>query len=56
MRDDKRDDLNADSCPGGVSEAELAHCLKAIRDEDCGNPLDAIARLNACRSGNLCLK
>jgi uncharacterized protein DUF6184 len=56
LRDDKHDDLNADSCPDGVSETELANCLKAIRDEDCGNPLDAITRLNACRSGNLCVK
>jgi hypothetical protein len=52
---DKRDDLNSDVCPG-VREKELNDCLQAIRDEDCGNPIDAIARLNACRTGNLCVK
>jgi len=53
---DKRDDINSDVCPGGVREKELNDCLAAIRDEDCGNPLDAISRLNACRTGNLCVK
>jgi hypothetical protein len=53
---DKRDDLNTDVCPGGIRQKELGDCLKAIRDESCGNPLDRITRLAACRSGNLCAK
>jgi hypothetical protein len=56
MKRDRRDDLNSDVCPGGIREKELNDCLVSIRDEDCGNPLDSIARLNACRSGNLCVK
>ena len=56
MQNDKRTGLNADECPGGVSDKDLSSCLKAIRDEDCGNPLDAISRLTACRAGALCLK
>ncbi len=52
---DSRDDLNADVCPGGIREKELNDCLQAIRDEDCGNPLDEITRLSACRSGSLCM-
>jgi hypothetical protein len=56
MQRDKRDDINSDVCPGGVREKELDECLASIRDEDCGNPLDAISRLNACRTGNLCVK
>src|SRR2546429_3817584 len=56
MKRDRRDDLNTDVCPGGIREKELNDCLTSIRDEDCGNPLDSIARLNACRSGNLCVK
>jgi hypothetical protein len=56
LQRDKRDDINSDVCPGGVREKELTDCLAAIRDEDCGNPLDTIARLNACRTGNLCVK
>ncbi len=56
MKEDKRDDINAKDCPAGISEKELNNCLQSIRTEDCGNPLDAISRLSACRSGALCLK
>jgi hypothetical protein len=56
MERDKRDDLNSDVCPGGIRQKELNDCLQAIHDEACGNPLDALTRLTACRSGNLCAK
>lgn len=56
MQRDKRDDLNSDVCPGGVREKELSECILAIREEACGNPLDAISRLSTCRTGNLCVK
>jgi Family of unknown function (DUF6184) len=53
---DKRDDINSDVCRGGIRQKELSECLQAIHDEACGNPLDAITRLAACRTGNLCAK
>jgi len=53
---DKRDDINSDVCRGGIRQKELNECLQAIHDEACNNPLDAITRLNACRTGNLCAK
>lgn len=53
---DKRDDINSDVCRGGIRQKELSDCLQAIHDEACGNPLDAITRLTACRTGNLCAK
>ena len=56
MKRDRRDDLNSDVCTGGIREKELNDCLTSIRDEDCGNPLDSIARLNACRTSNFCVK
>ena len=56
MERDKRDDLNTDVCPGGIRQKELSDCLQAIHDEACGNPLDTLTRLAACRSGNLCAK
>ena len=56
MERDKRDDLNSDVCPGGIRQKELNDCLQAIHDEACGNPLDTLTRLAACRSGNLCAK
>ena len=56
LQNDKRTAINAQECPGGVSDSDLASCLKSIREEDCGNPLDSISRLTACRAGALCLK
>jgi hypothetical protein len=56
MQNDKRTALNEHECPQGVNEKELASCLKSIREEDCGNPLDSVSRLTNCRSGALCLK
>ena len=56
LQNDKRVDLNAQECPGGVSDHNLTSCLKSIREENCGNPLDSISRLTACRASALCLK
>ncbi len=56
MQNDKRTGLNANECPQGVSDKDLASCLKAIREENCGNPLDSISRLTACRAGAMCVK
>jgi hypothetical protein len=56
LQNDKRTALNANDCPQGVSDKDLASCLKSIREEDCGNPLDSISRLTTCRSGAMCLK
>lgn len=56
MQNDKRTAVNPQECPQGVSDKDLASCLKSIREEDCGNPLDSVSRLAACRSGALCLK
>ena len=56
MQDDKRDEINEKDCPGGLDKKQLNACLVAIRDESCGNPLDAINRLVACRASSICLK
>ncbi|HMJ53973.1 MAG TPA: DUF6184 family natural product biosynthesis lipoprotein [Polyangiaceae bacterium] len=56
LQNDKRTSLNPQECPEGVSDKDLASCLKSIREEDCGNPLDSVSRLTACRAGALCLK
>ena len=53
---EKRADINLDDCMLGVSQPGLSECLRAIRDEDCGNPLDTARLLKVCRSGNVCLK
>jgi hypothetical protein len=51
---DKRAVLNPDECPRGISEPDLRDCLHDIHEEKCGNPLDAISRLAACRKAKLC--
>jgi len=56
VQNDKRSNLNPDECPQGVDNNNLASCLKSIREEDCGNPLDSVSRLTNCRSGSLCVK
>jgi hypothetical protein len=56
LQNDMRDDLSTGDCPRGVDQKELNECLEAIQKEDCNNPIDAISRLAACRTSDLCLK
>jgi Family of unknown function (DUF6184) len=55
LSEDRKDDLNMDDCPRGVSQKELSECLAEIKNEDCNNPLDSLGRLAACRSSDLCM-
>ena len=43
-------------CARGIAREALEHCVFAIRNEDCGSPLDALDRLALCRTGALCTK
>ncbi len=54
IRADWKDDLNARECPNGVKRLELDECLSAIRAEDCGAPLDTLARVTECTAGQIC--
>lgn len=56
IRADMKDDLNAKDCPAGIDGKELGECLDAIHKESCGNPLETISRLAACRTSDMCLK
>ena len=56
IKRNERSDLSDDACPGGISPKGLDGCLQSIREEDCKNPLETIGRLNACRTGDLCLR
>ena len=46
--------LRDQRCPNGILESRLSSCLDQISTERCGNPLDTIERLAACRKGMLC--
>jgi len=48
------DDLTAADCPAGVDAKELDECIQAARGADCGNPIDVIGRVAACRTSQLC--
>ena len=48
-------DLNTNDCKHGVDRAKLSECLTKIHDEDCGNPIDSLSRLTACRTGAICI-
>ncbi len=56
IRNDMRDDLNSTDCPYGVDQKELNECLDSIKNESCGNPLETISRLAACRTSDMCLR
>lgn len=56
LKTDMKTDLNVNECPRGIDQKELTECLDAIKKEDCSNPLDALSRLAACRTSELCLK
>ena len=56
LRNKGRDELRTSECPRGIDPTQLDKCLAEIRGERCGNPLDKVGRLNACRSDGLCLK
>lgn len=53
---DVMSDLNLNDCPGGVAPKQLDACVASIEAESCGNVLDKIERITACRTGALCLK
>ncbi|MFT3923605.1 MAG: DUF6184 family natural product biosynthesis lipoprotein [Myxococcales bacterium] len=54
IRAEWNDDLNKYECPNGVVQAELDECLRDIKQEDCGNPFDSLARMISCNSGDIC--
>jgi hypothetical protein len=50
-------DLNSHQCPGGINRAAVQECLTAIGNEECGaHPVEAITRMDKCRSGAMCMK
>lgn len=55
VRAEWKDDLNGVECPNGIDRSELDECLGEIRGEDCGDPLDALSRVAACTTGQICI-
>ncbi|HTM43972.1 MAG TPA: DUF6184 family natural product biosynthesis lipoprotein [Polyangiaceae bacterium] len=51
---DWRDDLNARECSGGVDQQQLDECMTRIKNEDCGNPFESLARIAACTQSQIC--
>ena len=54
-RSSNRSDLRSNECPGGIDQRQLDKCLAEIKAEHCGNALDKISRLTACRDAALCM-
>jgi hypothetical protein len=54
LRIDLNVDLNTYNCPRGVAASRLNECVADARDEACGNPIDAMARIMSCRVGHIC--
>jgi hypothetical protein len=53
MRADGYDELGV--CRLGIDQREIQSCLAEIADQDCGDPIDRLERMAACRSGKLCM-
>jgi hypothetical protein len=50
-------DLNSYQCPLGIDTGAVEECLAAIGAEQCGaHPVEAISRMDKCRSGAMCMK
>jgi hypothetical protein len=57
MRGGIANDLNSYQCPRGIDGAAVHQCLMAIGNEECGaHPIEAITRMDKCRSGAMCMK
>jgi hypothetical protein len=57
LRGDTANDINSYQCPRGVDDAAVQDCLRAIGGEECGaHPIEAITRMDKCRSGAMCMK
>jgi hypothetical protein len=54
IKADWNDELNKYECPNGIVQAELDECLNDIKQEDCGNPFDSLARVMSCNSSDIC--
>jgi hypothetical protein len=54
-RREKLNDLRREECPRDVSTPDLKDCLHDIEARGCGNPLGALAKSAACRTGKLCI-
>jgi hypothetical protein len=48
------DDINTKDCDRGVDDVKLSECISKIHAEDCGNPIDTLSRVAACRTGAIC--
>ena len=54
VRADWANELSVYECPNGLVTAELNECLDDIRNEDCGNPFDTLARTMSCSKSEIC--
>lgn len=54
LRSDLADDLNPAECSHGIDRRELSECMQQVREEDCGNPIETLERVVACRTSDLC--
>jgi hypothetical protein len=56
LRSDTTNGLNAQSCPRGIDQGAVDHCLKAIQAQPCAPILDTFTRITDCRAGAMCMK
>jgi hypothetical protein len=55
LMEKSRSQLNKEKCPAGVDSKELGECIRQIKEESCGNPIDTLERVAACNPMDLCV-
>ena len=53
-RQDRHDAWGANACRAGVNAEHLSACLSDVRTQECSNPIQDLARVAACRTGEIC--
>jgi hypothetical protein len=56
LHSDTMKDLNAQSCPKGIDQSAVDHCLGAIQAQPCSSLLGTLTQMTDCRVGSMCMK
>jgi hypothetical protein len=56
VQHDKGQSINDKACTGGINQGNFNECIKALQEEECGNPMSTLQRMSACKTDSLCVK
>jgi len=53
---DNGQSINDKVCTGGINQGNLNRCVQALREDECGNPINALQRAESCKTDSICVK